>query len=222
MPKGPPRPKTTERTPRIVELKPAPFRNLEAKFVMLDELEIRHLVYAERHVGEVFAFPDGIVNRLDALGMLTEKYGFQYMRKPMSMIRPNTGLVARQLLSQDVVHLGTKDRRVVVAGKGGSGKSFILLQIAAMALMQDYVVIAVPRGMDLVDNRTAYLLDETTMRYKQTEYMANMLARTRRACAQSLIEVNLIQSNLIVGANAQTTSHRSRCICSRHATFGPA
>jgi hypothetical protein len=40
--------------------------------------------------------------------------------------------------------------------------------------------------MDLVDNRTAYRLDEKTMRYRQTEYMANMLTRTRKACGALL------------------------------------
>jgi primosomal protein N' len=120
--------------------------NPDAKFVFLHELEIRHLLHAERHVGEVLKFPDNVVSKLDKLGMLNKKQGFQFMRSPASLMRPNAGLVARQLLADDVSHLGTKDRRVVVSGKGGSGKSFMLLQIAALALMQNYVVVAVPRG----------------------------------------------------------------------------
>lgn len=44
-------------------------------------------------------------------------------------------------------------------------------------------------GMDLVDNRTAYSLDPKTMRYKQTDYMADMLSRTRKACADVLKNV---------------------------------
>ena len=111
-------------------------------------LELRHLLYAERHISEVLSFPDEIAEKLNALGMFNEKQGFQYMRKPISMIRPNTGLAARQLMSDDVEHLGTKDRRVIVTGKGGTGKSFILLQMAAMALMKNYVVLAVPRGIN--------------------------------------------------------------------------
>ena len=78
--------------------------------------------------------------------MISEKYGFQYVRDAASVVRLNSGLVARELLAEKVKMLGTKDRRVIVSGKGGSGKSFVLLQIAAMALMQDYVVLAVPRG----------------------------------------------------------------------------
>ena len=122
--------------------------NPEAKFVLTYDLEVRHLLYSERHVGEVYSFPDPIIDQLLALGMFNLKQGFQYMRKPISMIRNNSGLVARQLLANEVGHLGTKDRRFVVAGKPGTGKSFILLQMAAMALMQRYVVIAVPRGDD--------------------------------------------------------------------------
>lgn len=121
--------------------------NPEAKFVFMPELELRHLLYAERHIGEVVSFPEAAIEQLDTLGMLNARYGFQHMRQPAGLIRPNTGLVARQLLSQDVSHLGTKDRRVIVTGKGGSGKSFMLLQIAAMALMQKYVVVAVPCGI---------------------------------------------------------------------------
>ena len=120
--------------------------NPEAKFVLTHDLEIRHLLYSERHVGEVYSFPEPVIEQLHSLGMFSPKQGFQYMRKPICMIRNNTGLVARQLLAKEVEHLGTKDRRVIVAGKPGTGKSFILLQMAAMALMQKYVVFAVPRG----------------------------------------------------------------------------
>src|SRR5579862_9498828 len=133
-PKGPPQPKNEGKEPQLTEAKRWGVSNPEAKLVLLDDLEVRHLIYAERHVGEVLAFPEAIVDKLDVLEMFNEKYGYQYMRKPMSMIRQNTGLVARELLGQDVLHLGTKDRRVIVSGKGGTGKSFILLQIAAMAL----------------------------------------------------------------------------------------
>lgn len=111
------------------------------------DLELRHLLYAERHVGEVVAFPETVAARLESLGMFNEKQGFQFMRKPVSVIRHHTGLVGRELLAPDVANLGTKDRRVIVTGKGGTGKSFILLQMAAMALMQKYVVVAVPRGI---------------------------------------------------------------------------
>ena len=167
---------------------------------MTPSLELRHLLYAEHHISEVHSFPDDTAEELNALGMFNEKQGFQYMRKPISMIRPSTGLVARQLMSDDVADLGTKDRRVVVTGKAGTGKSFILLQMAAMALMKNYVVIAVPRGnsasipglitgMDLVDNRTAYSLDERTLRYKQTDYVSNMLSRTKNACSWVLEDV---------------------------------
>jgi hypothetical protein len=40
-----------------------------------------------------------------------------------------------------------------------------------------------------VDNRTAYHLDDKTLRYKQTEYMSNMLSRTKKACGHLLQNV---------------------------------
>jgi Mrp family chromosome partitioning ATPase len=144
-----PKPKAEQNLPTKEDRTKFVHRNPEAKFVLTHELEVPHLLYSERHVGEVFGFPESIVEKLNALGMFNAKQGFQYMRKPICMIRPNTGLVARQLFAQSISHLGTKDRRVVVAGKHGTGKSFILLQMAALALMQRYVVIAVPRGLNL-------------------------------------------------------------------------
>jgi Mrp family chromosome partitioning ATPase len=102
-------------------------------------------MYSERHAGEVVTFPETVVKKLETLGMFNVKQGFQYMREPICLVRHNTGLVARELFAQKE-GLGTDNRRVIVAGKGGSGKSFILLQMAALALMQDYIVIAVPRG----------------------------------------------------------------------------
>ena len=128
------------------EVKKSLFNNPEAKFVPSLRLEARHLLYSERHVGEVFTFPEKVVKQLENLGMINEKWGFQYLRDPICLIRHNTGLVARELFAQKE-GLGTGERRVIVAGKGGSGKSFILLQMAALGLMQDYVVVAVPRGI---------------------------------------------------------------------------
>lgn len=122
------------------------FRNPDAKFVLSEELQTRHVVFSERHVGEIHSFPVRIEEKLEKLGMFSEKYGFQYMRKPHTVIRPHTGLVARRLLAGSVEHMDTKYRRVIVAGEGGTGKSFILMQIAAAALMKGYIVIAVPRG----------------------------------------------------------------------------
>jgi Mrp family chromosome partitioning ATPase len=124
----------------------AAFRNPDAKLVLSEELQTRHVVFSERHVGEIHSFPVKIEEKLEQLGMFNDKYPFQYMRKPHTVIRPHTGLVARRLLAGSVEHMDTRYRRVIVAGEGGTGKSFILMQIAAAALMKDYIVIAVPRG----------------------------------------------------------------------------
>ena len=131
--------------------------NFNAKKVMVSEFKEEHLLFAERHVGEVVAFPQRILPQLAALDMFTPKQGFQYMRQPVSVIRANSGLVARKLLAKDLAGLGTRERRVIVAGKAGSGKSFMLLQIATMALMQNYVVIAVRNGMASFWQLTALL-----------------------------------------------------------------
>lgn len=53
-------------------------------------------------------------------------------------------------------------------------------------------------GMDLVDNRTAYSLDAKTLRFKQTEYMSNMLSRTKKACGNLLQRVRALYAVLIV------------------------
>ena len=45
-------------------------------------------------------------------------------------------------------------------------------------------------GMDLVDNRTAYSPDSESGRYKQLEYLAQMLFRTRQVCGDQLREVS--------------------------------
>jgi len=132
--------------PVVPQIKPTTITNPNAKFVPFPNLMEEHLLQAERHVGDVVLFPSEILNRLNALGMVNEKLGFQYTRNAASVIRQNSGLVARELFAGNVRHLATKDRRVIVSGKGGTGKSFMLLQMAALALMQEYVVIAVPRG----------------------------------------------------------------------------
>jgi hypothetical protein len=66
-----------------------------------------------------------------------------------------------------------------------------------------------------VDNRTAYLLDEKTMRYRQTEYMSNMLSRTKKACGSLLQDVWLNMMTLIVANDEQTNANWKRCAGSR-------
>jgi small subunit ribosomal protein S29 len=160
--------------------------------------------------------------------MFNEKQGFHLMRRPVSVIRNNSGLVARELFAQDVSHLGTDKRRVLVTGKGGSGKSFILLQMATMALMQKYVVVAVPRGiswvaltlgMDLVDNRTSYMLDLETMRFHQSEYISNMLSRTRKACSSFLRNVLISATQLTKGRDESEDDNWSGNFASRSAVI---
>lgn len=139
-----------ESQPRRKYVRDVRFHNPDAKFVMLYELALKHIIYAERHLGEVCYFPAEIEEKLEKLGMFQPKYGFQYVRKPFSLVRPNLGLVARRTVAENVEHLDTSFRRVIVAGKPGTGKSFLLMQIAAAALMQNYIVIAVPRGPTLL------------------------------------------------------------------------
>jgi hypothetical protein len=49
-----------------------------------------------------------------------------------------------------------------------------------------------------VNNRTAYELDEKTMRFKQTDYLASMITRTRKACA-GLLQQETISQRFRVG-----------------------
>jgi primosomal protein N' len=122
------------------------FLNPQARFVRRSELSEDRIYAAERYVGETFLFPRAICLGLSALGLLSKRQGFQYTRSPYTMLRESSGLAYRALLGPHVSGLRSTQRRVIIAGKEGSGKTWILLQMAAMALKQGYIVIAVPQG----------------------------------------------------------------------------
>jgi Mitochondrial ribosomal death-associated protein 3 len=110
------------------------------------ELSWDRLQAAERYIGEIVLFPRSISERMNQLGLFNRKMGFQYTRTPYTMLRESSGLVYRALFGSHVQGDSTFRRRVIVAGKEGTGKTWILMQLAALAMMQDYIVITVPQG----------------------------------------------------------------------------
>jgi len=214
----------------MIQAKDTTFFNENAVDRWSVSLKLDYLLQAEQFSGETYRFDEQVCDQLQALGMFNAKQPFHYMRWPTTAVRTNSGLIARQLFDERIKHLGTNDRRVVVTGKAGSGKSIALLQICAAALSEGYVVVAVPRGMattlpfliigmDLVENRTAFHLEEGAKRYHQDQYLSNMITRTRKACRKTLAKVLSfsLYCDLTVGNNSHPCSYPESNICRRHA-----
>ncbi|EIW78848.1 hypothetical protein CONPUDRAFT_106866 [Coniophora puteana RWD-64-598 SS2] len=81
---------------------------------------------------------------------------------------------------------GSKGNRLVLTGDEGCGKSFALLQATQYAAGRDWLVLYIPRGIDLVNSSTPYVYDARTQTYLQGAFALETLKRFARANAAKL------------------------------------
>lgn len=95
-------------------------------------------------VGRILSFDDATIDRLRASKAFKKTQSWRLFRRPATLMRKESveigNLIAREGLK-------TTTDRIVVAGERISGKSVLLTQASAMALMKEWVLITVPEGM---------------------------------------------------------------------------
>ena len=100
-------------------------------------------IYDAAVEGQVLGLTNEVIDGLRAAEAFKPTQGWSLFRRPATLVRKETADVAR--LMQDVEAKKTAVRRVVY-GDRGSGKSVLLLQAKAMALLKGWVVVHIPEG----------------------------------------------------------------------------
>ena len=77
------------------------------------------------------------------------------------------------------------------AGRSGCGKSFLLLQVVQHCASTDWIVIYIPRAVNLVNSTNSYVYDIRTQTYLQTEFALQTLQRMLTVNSKVLDSVQL-------------------------------
>lgn len=104
---------------------------------------------------------------------------FRILSKPCSVIR-NVTVQTAELLDE-AKGKSSLDTRVVLSGRAGCGKSFLMLQLVEHCVMNDWIVIYIPRAVKLVDSTTPYEYDLRTQTYLQPAFSFQTLRRLQAA-----------------------------------------
>lgn len=139
----------------------------------VDLSPITPTIFTKDHVGTVFETPANVVAQLYSLDVLERQSGYQYFSQIATVLRhPSVELA--ELLEQDG---SSRDRRILLDGAPGSGKSIAMLQAITFALQKKWVVISIPRAEALIDSTYPYVFDDKRGSWRQDTYMAGLLRR---------------------------------------------
>ncbi|KAL9618832.1 MAG: hypothetical protein Q9160_006491 [Pyrenula sp. 1 TL-2023] len=197
-----------QKTRRVVPTLPAPGqRKAERKRIVLSNtnaLPIRGLedltsdnMTNWANVGQVLGLDQPLLDRLRGLESFRRTQSWKWFNRPATLIRPETVEIAEKikLVTQNENH--GKTFRTIFSGGCGTGKSLMLLQAQAMALMNGWVVISIPEAQDFVNNHSSYspLANTSPQAYTQPQLLSALLKRTITANEKVLSQLSLSQEH---------------------------
>lgn len=110
----------------------------------LDTLDGKNMALQES-AGKVFAIPDAVVDQLRALEAFKTTQSWNLFRKPHVLLREETV----QLIQKMEASAETKEAlKVVLTGSKLSGKSMATIQAMSYALLNNWVVVHIPEGIE--------------------------------------------------------------------------
>ncbi|KAG5637829.1 hypothetical protein H0H81_003100 [Sphagnurus paluster] len=104
---------------------------------------------------------------------------FRILSKPCSVVRDITVQSAQML--DEAKNKSSLETRVVLTGRQGCGKSFLMLQLVEHCIMNDWIVLYIPRAVKLVDSTTPHEYDLRTRTYFQPAFSFQTLQRLQAA-----------------------------------------
>ncbi|KAI0045817.1 hypothetical protein FA95DRAFT_1560786 [Auriscalpium vulgare] len=114
---------------------------------------------------------------------------FRILSKPASVVRDITVKLAGKL--QRASQQSSEDNRIVLAGTRGSGKSYLLLQAVEYAASAGWMVLYIPRAINLVNSTSAYTYDPRTQTYQQPVFAYQTLQRFLTVNATALGKLSI-------------------------------
>lgn len=123
--------------------------------------------------GQTFAFSEQTMSAFKAFGLPQElERDLATQPKARSLVRKQTLDLLDKL---DAASKGNKGTSIVLDGMRGSGKSTLLAQSIAYALDDGWVVISVPRAINLINSSTLYTYNAQHKAYLQPEATKQLL-----------------------------------------------
>ncbi|KAF8493178.1 mitochondrial ribosomal death-associated protein 3-domain-containing protein [Russula emetica] len=147
----------------------------------LDELDLPSFSaedLTERSLGNALAFPLPENDAIRVFGMPRNVLlDFRILSKAASVVRDVTIKLVDQL--QAASQESSQRNRFVLTGPTGCGKSFLLIQGVEYAASAGWIVMYIPRAINLVNSSTAYSYDLRTQTYLQPVFAQQTLERFR-------------------------------------------
>jgi small subunit ribosomal protein S29 len=119
-------------------------------------------------VGSMLAFDGQVIDQLRELKAFKRTQNWSLFRKPAALMRTESGEVAKMIEGVMRASGGREPetKRMIITGGQAAGKSIMLLQAQAMALVNNWVVINVHDGKSTLD--PSNLIDLTVDQLKTT------------------------------------------------------
>ncbi|KAJ1020140.1 hypothetical protein NDA16_004420 [Ustilago loliicola] len=147
---------------------------------------------APASAGQTFAFSDVTLSAFKSFGLPQElEREFATQPKPRSLVRQQTLDLLDKL---DVAAKSNKGTSIVLDGSRGSGKSMLLAQSIAYALDDGWVVISVPRAINLINSSTLYTYNAQHKAYLQPEATKELLSAILKVNGGALKSVKTIEA----------------------------
>ncbi|KAF9442411.1 hypothetical protein P691DRAFT_810684 [Macrolepiota fuliginosa MF-IS2] len=104
---------------------------------------------------------------------------FKLLGRPTSVVRDVTIDTVEAL--DKAAELSSAETRLVLSGKSGCGKSYLLVQAVEHCAASGWVVLYIPRAVNLVNSTTPYTYDIRTQTFLQPESSYQILHRVKEA-----------------------------------------
>ncbi|PPQ89420.1 hypothetical protein CVT25_002186 [Psilocybe cyanescens] len=129
-------------------------------------------------------------------------FEFRVLTKPYTIVRQITQDTLAFLAAAKKT--SSIQNRVVFTGRAGCGKSFVMLQAVESCVQEGWVVIYIPRGINLVNSTTSYTYNIRTQTYLQPAFsfqtLQRMLSVNRDALAAIPLSEDLVLERQTVRA----------------------
>ncbi|EKM50203.1 uncharacterized protein PHACADRAFT_264802 [Phanerochaete carnosa HHB-10118-sp] len=185
-------PKTAKSSKRIGTFLPMPVNQMRHE--LLDPVKRRELTLPTFRAdalttkdasGRVMQFTKPQGGIIQAYGLPTNMLlEFRVLSKPCSLVRDVTLSTIEKL--ETASSKSSVETRAVITGLTGSGKSYLLLQAVEYCKSKDWIVLYVPRAINLVNSSTEYVYDARTRTYLQPEFSFQLLQRFQQVNARFL------------------------------------
>ncbi|SJX65972.1 related to RSM23-mitochondrial ribosomal protein of the small subunit [Sporisorium reilianum f. sp. reilianum] len=151
--------------------------------------------------GQTFAFSEQTLSAFKTFGLPQElERELETQPKPRSLVRKQTLDLLDKL---DAASKANKAASIVLDGSRGSGKSTLLAQSIAYALDDGWVVISVPRAINLINSSTPYTYNAQHKAYLQPEATKQLLEAVLKVNAAAVKQIQTTEAVEVDGTKLE-------------------